>query len=299
MTTTHVLGDLEDRLLAGEGGTQADVERILSCSDLISVGVVGEQARRRVSGNRVTFCRVLEVIDAPPPDPGSAREVRLVARPSSTDEAVDRARDVVAAAVGRPVTAYTLADLVTVSAGDRQRLTTLAAALADLGVRSLSAVDLDESVSDAELIDQVRAVMAGGLGAWRVTVNRAGDAAARLRVIERAWALQRAVGTIRAFAPLARLDPSDTPATGFDDIRTVAAARVRCLDVRHLQVDWGLYGPKLAQVAVTFGANDIDGVSPYDAPDLGPRRSPLEDIVRQIRAAGGEPVERDGAYAEA
>jgi 2-iminoacetate synthase ThiH len=57
-----------------------------------------------------------------------------------------------------------------------------------------------------------------------------------------------------------------------------------------------LYGPKLAQVAIAYGANDIDGVSPVDAPDQGPRRSPREDVERQIRAAFAAPVARDGRY---
>jgi len=44
------------------------------------------------------------------------------------------------------------------------------------------------------------------------------------------------------------------------------------------------------------GAGDVDGVSPVDTLNLGTRRSPLEEILRQIRAAGGVPVERDGRF---
>ena len=61
-----------------------------------------------------------------------------------------------------------------------------------------------------------------------------------------------------------------------------------------MQVDWQLYGPKLAQVALTFGADDVDGVSAVDDMRLGRRRAPLEEIRRNIVAASGEPVERDG-----
>jgi aminodeoxyfutalosine synthase len=86
------------------------------------------------------------------------------------------------------------------------------------------------------------------------------------------------------------------PSTGYDDVKTVAAARVRCGDIERIQVDWPLYGPKLAQVAITFGANDLDGVSAIDTDELGPRRAPVEDIRRQIRSAGAEPVERDVFY---
>ena len=63
-------------------------------------------------------------------------------------------------------------------------------------------------------------------------------------------------------------------------------------------MDWPLYGPKLAQVAIAYGADDIDGVAAVDTLQLGHRRSPREDIERQIRAAGAAPVERDGRYAD-
>ena len=49
-------------------------------------------------------------------------------------------------------------------------------------------------------------------------------------------------------------------------------------------------------MAIIFGADDIDGVSASDETALGPRRAPVADIERQIRAASGEPVERDARY---
>jgi 2-iminoacetate synthase ThiH len=68
--------------------------------------------------------------------------------------------------------------------------------------------------------------------------------------------------------------------------------------VEVIQVDWALYGPKLAQVALTFGADDIDSVEVGVDDAKGRRRSPIEEIRRGIRAAGFEPVERDGRFAE-
>ena len=69
-----------------------------------------------------------------------------------------------------------------------------------------------------------------------------------------------------------------------------------CRNIRAIQVDWPLYGPKLAQVAIAYGANDIDGIAPVADPAAGHRRSPKEDIERQIRAAGAEPIERNARY---
>jgi aminodeoxyfutalosine synthase len=86
-----------------------------------------------------------------------------------------------------------------------------------------------------------------------------------------------------------------TPTTGFEDVRQVALARL-LVDVARIQVDWPLYGPKLAQVGLTFGADDVDGVSPLEETGEGRRRAPLEEIRRNITAASGEPIERDGLF---
>jgi aminodeoxyfutalosine synthase len=73
-------------------------------------------------------------------------------------------------------------------------------------------------------------------------------------------------------------------------------ARLLVDNIESIQVDWPLYGPKLAQVALTVGADDVDGVSALEG-DLGRRRSPVEEIRGNIKAAGLEPLERDGAFA--
>jgi aminodeoxyfutalosine synthase len=86
------------------------------------------------------------------------------------------------------------------------------------------------------------------------------------------------------------------PTTGYEDVKMIAVARLAAPDVPHVQVDWVRYGPKLAQVALTFGADDLDGVSASDDAPEGRRRAPLEEIRRNIQAAGFEPVERDGRF---
>src|SRR5262249_54959868 len=101
---------------------------------------------------------------------------------------------------------------------------------------------------------------------------------------------------IRAFAPLPRAVNPAVPSTGYEDVKRIALARLVVDNVPSIQVDWALYGPKLAQVALTVGADDVDGVSPEEAGDEGRRRAPLEEIRRNSRAAGREPVERDGRF---
>jgi aminodeoxyfutalosine synthase len=108
--------------------------------------------------------------------------------------------------------------------------------------------------------------------------------------------LQRVVGVIRAFAPLPRHMNPAVPTTGFDDVKRVALARLTIENIPSIQVDWALYGPKLAQVALTIGADDVDAVSADEDSGQGRRRSPIEEIRRNIRAAGQEPVERNGRF---
>ena len=92
--------------------------------------------------------------------------------------------------------------------------------------------------------------------------------------------------------PLSREQSVQVPTTGYEDVRAVALARLVLPSVKTIQVDWAQYGPKLAQVALTFGANDLDRVSTVDDESLGKRRTSVEDVKRNIVAAGFTPVER-------
>jgi aminodeoxyfutalosine synthase len=141
----------------------------------------------------------------------------------------------------------------------------------------------------------IEEVNIGGLALARLTIHQlpTPDTLALFRQIAE---LQRMVGVIRAFAPLPRRVNPAVPTTGFDDVKRVALARLTIDNIPSIQVDWALYGPKLAQVALTVGADDVDGVSADEDTGQGRRRSPIEEIRRNIRAAGQEPVERDGRF---
>jgi aminodeoxyfutalosine synthase len=79
-------------------------------------------------------------------------------------------------------------------------------------------------------------------------------------------------------------------------VKQIALARVITENIESIQVDWSLYGPKLAQFALTTGANDVDGVAAVDSGILGTRRSPIEEIRGNIRSAALDPVERNGRF---
>jgi hypothetical protein len=289
-----VFADLETKAAAGQPIDRVDAERLLASPDLIAAGMLGEAARQARHGTRVTWVRVAVVAGALPALRGDAGEVRLTGTPASTDEARRRVRDAVPFAAGATLTGFSLADLLALSGGDERALTEFAAALASDGLQAVAAVPLDAFGGADEAATAIRAVVEGGLAAPRATVRQA-PPAARLDLIQRVEAVHRATQAFQSFSPLPDEDPVDAPSTGYDDVRTIVLARL-CTTIPAIQVSWPLYGPKLAQVAIAYGASDLDAVSPVDTLHLGPRRSPREDIERQIRAAFAEPVERDGRF---
>jgi len=268
-----------------------ETQALLGGRDLLAIGARGDDERRRRHGTRTTFVRVFEVhVDAVPemlPASAAAGEVRVIGRPQSVDAAAAAVSRALALAAGIPVTAFSLADLVELGAG---RLSELLATLHTAGLETVAEAPID-LLPDAEGV--VRAAHAAGLTVPRVTVQAGSEDPAYL--IGRVNDLQRAVGGIRAFAPLPRTSSIAHPSTGYDDVKLIATARLAADTIESIQVDWALYGPKLAQVALTMGADDVDAVSPLQG-DLGRRRSPLEEIRGNIKAAGLEPIERDGTF---
>jgi hypothetical protein len=297
MTVLHPLTEIEERVAAGGPITREELHRVVASPDLVEIGVLGETARRVRTGTGVTFGRVLLTeTGADVPEDTVAGEVRLSAVPTTLEEAVAMVRRVAIAAPGRIRSGFSLGQVVTWGEGQQSGIERTARTLASAGLAMLADVPVDSAPDVATLTAWIAALRRGGLAVPRLTVERAADGAEPLAWVDRAATVARELGGIAVFAPLARLDPVETPSTGYDDVKLVAAARLWCAEIDRIQVDWPLYGPKLAQVALMFGAGDIDGVSAVEDPDLGPRRSPLADIERQIRAAGCEPIERDGLY---
>ncbi len=291
-----VLGEVSSQVLAGQPIPAATLETLWSeASDLVALGMVADEARRKRHGSRTTFVRVAEIpleAVAHVPIPPAAGEVRLVGTPASPGDAVAAVREAVRRAAGIPVTAFTLAALSRM-AGGTEALRELVTDLTEAGLAAVAEATVDEH---DDLRRDVEAVRDAGAAIARFTIRRwpAGSPVPTLQDVRR---LQKTSGVVRSFAPLAREIDHARPTTGYDDVKVVALARLALHDVPSIQVDWRLYGPKLAQVALLFGADDVDGVQADDEAPHGPRRAPLEEILRNIRAAALEPVERDGRRA--
>ena len=292
MTTLQEIGT---RLAGGESLQPADVEVLIGADDLLGLGAAADELRRRRHGDRTTFARVQEIPIAAVGSPGveiarAAGEVRLAGRPAGARQAVDAVRGVASAAGSIPVTGFAVDVLAELAAGDPQTLRGLVAELKAAGL-ALVAEARVERLAGPEWLE---AVGQGGLRIGRLTVGEA-DADGGLALIRRLAGWGGAAAHAHALAPLPRVLRTQ-PTTGYRDLRQVALARLLVDNIDSIQVDWSLYGPKLAQVALLFGADDVDSVSPADEQSRGPRRTPLEEITRNIRASALVPVERNGCF---
>ena len=274
----------------------SDVEarEILDSRDLIAIGARGDEVRRRLHGATTTFVRVFEIhVEAPPsvlPPRTTAGEFRIVGRPASLDAAVGAVRAAAKLAGSVPVTGFSLADLLSLEGA--VSLAEACRALRDAGLEAIARVPIDLLQDPAVAIAAARGA---GLAVTRLTVH-ALDPDSRVALVARAHDVQKALGGVRAFAPLPETASPTAPTTGYDDVKQIALARVAADNIESIQVDWALYGPKLAQFALTIGADDVDNVAAVDPGTLGTRRSPLEEIRGNIRSAALEPVERNARY---
>jgi len=118
--------------------------------------------------------------------------------------------------------------------------------------------------------------------------------------------VQDETGGFVTYIPLA-FHPDNTalshlPKTsGFNDLKQISIARLMLDNVPHIKAYWIMLTPSMAQIAQRFGANDIDGTVVeekiyHDAGATTEQHLRRKDLLRLIREAGREPVERDTAY---
>jgi aminodeoxyfutalosine synthase len=118
--------------------------------------------------------------------------------------------------------------------------------------------------------------------------------------------LQDETGGFVTFIPLA-FQPWEAPAmtlpetTGFDDLKAIAVARLLLDNFPHIKSYWIMITPRLAQVGLSFGADDIDGTVTeekiaHDAGAKTPQAMTVHELVRLVREAGRRPVERDTVF---
>ena len=293
MTTVDV-DRLLDRVGAGENLSPADIVEV-STADILAVGMLADTVRRRLTGTQVTYVRTAHcAFDASFADavPFTAREVRITGEPPTLAVAEAAIRSARAVAGERAVSGFSWLDVERLAASAAEAPHVVAAALQSSGLDALTEIPLDLIESPESALE---ALVRAGFRQVRLTIREA-PAADRTRLLLIAATLQERFAAIQALNPLPSVIHQGRPTTGYEDVRAVALARLAAPNIPVIQVDWGRYGPKLAQVALTFGADDLDNVTASDdAPD-GRRRAPLEEVRRNIDAAGFTAAERDGRF---
>lgn len=120
--------------------------------------------------------------------------------------------------------------------------------------------------------------------------------------------IQDETGGFLQFIPLV-FHPDHTPlqrlgkTSGLDALRTIAVARLMLDNVPHVKAYWIMLGLKIAQIALHYGADDIDGTVEeehitHDAGGTTPQGLTTSQLVALIRETGREAVLRDTLYTE-
>jgi len=128
----------------------------------------------------------------------------------------------------------------------------------------------------------------------------------RLEHLEALRAAQDETGGFLAFIPLA-FHPKNTEmasissTSGIDDLRNIAVARLYLDNFPHIKAYWVMIGPKMAQIALSFGADDLDGtvkeeVITHMAGAETEQAIGSDTLIRLITEAGRVPVERSTLY---
>jgi aminodeoxyfutalosine synthase len=119
-------------------------------------------------------------------------------------------------------------------------------------------------------------------------------------------ALQDETHGFQTFIPLA-FHPENTAlqhlpkTTGMLDIKQIAVGRLMLDNFPHIKAYWQMMSPKIAQISLRFGADDIDGTVIeekiyHDAGATTPQGMRRQDLIRLITEAGRQPIERDTLY---
>lgn len=119
--------------------------------------------------------------------------------------------------------------------------------------------------------------------------------------------LQDGTGGFMTFIPL-KFHPANTelerfaaPQSSIEDLKVYSIARLMLDNIPHIKAFWIMLGLKLAQVALSFGADDLDGTVveekiTHRAGASTPEGLTVADIRRLIEETGTTAVERDTVY---
>jgi aminodeoxyfutalosine synthase len=151
---------------------------------------------------------------------------------------------------------------------------------------------------------RTNATMLAGIG------ERPEDRIDHLDILRRAQdesAQNKALGSFQTFIPLSchyegndLLQRGIKPLTGFDQLKNIAISRLMLDNFDHIKAYWVQLGEKMAEIALHFGANDLDGTVKAEritfAAGAQTRSLTQNMLIDMISAARFEPIERDTLY---
>lgn len=120
-------------------------------------------------------------------------------------------------------------------------------------------------------------------------------------------ALQDETKGFQAFIPLAyhpkNTDMGGSYTSGLDDLKTIAISRLVLDNFDHIKAYWVMLGQKVAQLALLFGADDLDGTVieekiTHSAGAMSSEGLTRKELIHMIEKAGKIPIERDAFYNE-
>jgi aminodeoxyfutalosine synthase len=165
-----------------------------------------------------------------------------------------------------------------------------------------------EKISGQRWLDVMAAVHTAGLRSNATMLfGHLESWAERIDHLQKLRELQDQTGGFMAFIPLpyqadnTRLPELRGPG-GVEILKTLAISRLVLDNFDHIKGYWVMLGVKLAQVALAFGVNDLDGTVieeriGHAAGAASPQALSCDDLLWLIRRAGKQPVERDSLYA--
>jgi len=146
----------------------------------------------------------------------------------------------------------------------------------------------------------------GGRSTCTMLYGHVESLADRVDHLRQLRALQDETGGFTALIPLAYQPenngiPVKNPPTGFDSLRTIAVSRIYLDNFPHITAYWVGLGLKLAQVALSYGADDIHGTIIEEhifhmAGATSPQLQTEAEMIKAIREAGRTPVQRNTFY---
>jgi aminodeoxyfutalosine synthase len=355
MATDPGLGEIRQKVEAGERLSFEDGLALEASNDLFALGAMANLARERKHGKtayynvnthlnptnvcvyRCDFCAFRADMDearayvmnesqvkerAEQADARGATELHVVGGLHNKlpfSWYVDVVRWIKEAAPAIHVKAYTAVEIEWFAKIDRKPITDILKALMDAGLGSLPG-------GGAEIFHpEVREKICGAKAStdeW-FAVHRAAHRLGlnsnctmlyghidrplhRIDHLVRLRELQDETGGFQTFIPLAfhpensEMDEVPKPSAVMD-LKTMAISRLMLDNVPHIKAYWVMLGIKTAQVALSFGADDIDGTVVHekiyhDAGAETPQEMTVADLEHLIREAGRVPVERDTLY---